>query len=457
MTARVLVVDDILANVKLLEAKLTAEYFEVITAMSGAEALEMAQRNQPDIVLLDVMMPGMDGFEVCRRLKSSPQTMHIPIVMVTALDQPSDRVQGLDAGADDFLTKPVNDVALFARVKSLVRLKMLTDELRSRAATSETMGLLEDMTEDPTVQQLPGRILLVDDPDGSGERIVSTLEGDHHVEIFEDPQQALFAAAENDWEMIIVNLTLSNYDGLRLCSQLRSLERTRALPILVLVEPDDTARLLRALDIGVHDYLLRPVERNELKARVKTQLRKRRYAERLRSNVAQSMEMAVTDSLTGLYNRRYMEGHLGTLVNHAARRGKAISLMIVDIDFFKAVNDNHGHDVGDEVLKEFSRRLRQGIRGIDMACRMGGEEFVLVLPDTDMALAYTIGERLRQAIAGVPFEVDEKAGPLSITISIGVTTLEQADDSPDTLIKRADKALYRAKRDGRNRVVADAA
>ena len=131
-TAKVLVVDDILANVRLLEAKLMAEYFEVTTAMNGLDALECVQRVKPDIVLLDVMMPGMDGIEVCRRIKTNSATLHIPVIMVTALDQPEDRIRGLEAGADDFLTKPVNDLALFCRVKSLVRLKMLTDELLSR-------------------------------------------------------------------------------------------------------------------------------------------------------------------------------------------------------------------------------------------------------------------------------------------------------------------------------------
>src|SRR6188474_3071237 len=162
MTARILVVDDIAANVKLLEARLTAEYFDVSTAMSGSEALTICERAQCDIVLLDVMMPEMDGFEVTRRLKANPATHHIPVVMVTALDQPSDRVRGLESGADDFLTKPVDDVQLMARVKSLVRLKALTDELRARARTGQEIAIEDAMRAMDSIDHNDGRILMVD-------------------------------------------------------------------------------------------------------------------------------------------------------------------------------------------------------------------------------------------------------------------------------------------------------
>src|SRR6201985_1635572 len=162
MTARVLVVDDILSNVKLLEAKLTAEYFEVVTAFNGVDALARVEEHGTDIILLDVMMPGMDGFEVARRIKGNPKTAHVPVVMVTALDQPSDRVAGLEAGADDFLTKPVDDAALFARVRSLVRLKMMTDELRMRESTGQSMGLI-DPAETLLDANPSGRILVIED------------------------------------------------------------------------------------------------------------------------------------------------------------------------------------------------------------------------------------------------------------------------------------------------------
>ncbi|MEO1019516.1 MAG: PleD family two-component system response regulator [Pseudomonadota bacterium] len=457
MTARVLVVDDILANVKLLEARLTAEYFEVMTAMNGMEALEMVEAGQCDIVLLDVMMPGMDGFEVCSRIKGNPACHHIPVVMVTALDQPADRIRGLEAGADDFLTKPVSDIALVTRVKSLVRLKMLTDELRTRAATSRDMGMTDPFEEAASQAAENGRVLVVDDRPSSHARIRDTLKRVHSIDIEQNPQEALFRVAEGHYEVLIISLDLQGFDGLRLCSQVRSLDRTRDLPILIVVDPDDNARLMRGLDMGVNDYVMRPIDKNELLARVNTQVRRRRYAERLRDNVQLSMAMAVTDPLTGLHNRRYMESHLETLLQQAKERGRSLSVLILDIDYFKSINDTHGHDVGDEVLREFAARLRKNVRGIDLACRFGGEEFVVVMPETELSVAMKVAERLRESIAGSSFPIEHGAGLINVTVSVGVARFERADESLDTLLKRADIALYNAKQDGRNRVVADAA
>ncbi|HKY88106.1 MAG TPA: PleD family two-component system response regulator [Pseudorhodoplanes sp.] len=457
MTARVLVVDDVPANVKLLEARLSAEYFDVTTAYSGAEALAICERAGCDIVLLDAMMPDMDGFEVCRKLKSNPATHHIPVVMVTALDQSSDRVAGLDAGADDFLTKPVSDIALIARVRSLTRLKMMTDELRMRAVTSREIGIQNPELEAVTETGRNGRILVVDDRKVSFERLVMMLEGDNHVDVESDPNGALFRAAEGNYELLIVSLGLENFDGLRLCSQLRSLERTRNLPILAIADGDDNGKLARGLEIGINDYLVRPIDKNELAARVRTQIRKKRYTERLRDNVQLSIEAAITDGLTGLHNRRYMESHLTALVEQACARGKPLAVLVLDIDFFKSVNDTYGHDAGDDVLREFAIRMRKSTRGIDLACRYGGEEFVIVMPETDMAVAATVAERLRRRIATEAFPIEQGAKAIEVTISIGLASLESADDTAGNLLKRADQALYRAKRDGRNRVVADAA
>jgi len=438
-------------------SKLRAEYFEVYTAMSGAEALEIVSKERPDIILLDAMMPGMDGFEVCRRLKENSATSHIPIVMVTALDHPTDKVKGLEAGADDFLTKPVNDIALFARVKNLVRIKMLSDELHSRAETSERMGLIEDALNAQAFAEEGSNILIVDDNEYSQSSVSNILEESHKLIHCDNAQQALFVAAEEEVDMILISLGLKDYDSLRLCSQIRSLDRTRNIPILVVVAPDEEGKLLRAFDIGVNDYISTPLDGNELTARVNTQLKRHYYVQKLRSNFDNSMEMAVKDSLTGLYNRRYMETHLSTLMEHSANRGKPVSLMIMDIDFFKSVNDTYGHDVGDVVLKEFAKRIKTSIRGVDMACRVGGEEFIVVLPETQVSQAHMIAERMRNIIGNEPFKVPVKTGELEITVSIGISSMEDVDDDASLLMKRADQALYKAKSDGRNRVVSQAA
>jgi two-component system cell cycle response regulator len=457
MTARVLVVDDVPANVKLLEARLSAEYFDVVTAMSGREALAICERAECDLVLLDVMMPDMDGFEVCRRLKSNAATHHIPVVMVTALDQPSDKVRGLEAGADDFLPKPISELALIARVRSLARLKMVTDELRMRVLTSHEIGIESPEREAIADTGRGGRVLIVDDRRASYERIAAVLGAEHTVDVETEPNQALFHAAESNFDLLIVSLGLENYDALRLCSQIRSLDRTRNLPVLAITEPDNNARMLRGLEIGVNDFLIRPIDKNELLARARSQVRKRRYTERLRDNVQMSIEMAITDALTSLFNRRYMESHLATLIEQAASRGKPLAALIIDIDYFKAINDGHGHDAGDDVLRDFALRIKRSIRGIDLACRYGGEEFVVIMPETDMAVAAMVAERLRRRIAAEPFAIGQGARHIPVTISIGIAGLRGKDDTAAQLLKRADQALYRAKRDGRNRVVPDAA
>jgi len=455
MTARVLVVDDILSNVKLLEAKLSAEYFEVLTASSGEQALTRVAAELPDIVLLDVMMPGMDGFEVCRRIKTNPKVAHIPIVMVTALDQPSDRVTGLEAGADDFLTKPVDDLALFARVKSLVRLKMMTDELRMREETGQSMGLA-DAAETMAEPDPSGRILVVEDRPESVAWFRGGLEQQNKLVDVSTFDEALVRSRGGDFDLLVVSLGIRNFDGLRLCSHLRSLPEVRNTPILVLVSEGESRKLIQALDMGVNDYLMRPVDRNELLARVRTQLRKKRYSDKLRHNMQLSLEMAITDPLTRLHNRRYMSSHLDTLMK-SATPAKPISFLIMDIDHFKLVNDTHGHDVGDEVLREFANRISANVRGIDLACRHGGEEFVVVMPDTDSAFAFTVAERLRQSIESTPIKISRAPNTLTITVSIGIASSNGTPDVPEQLLRRADQALYRAKREGRNRVIAEAA
>lgn len=459
MTARVLVVDDLEPNVKLLEAKLRAEYFDVITAFSGREAVDKAKAEQPDIILLDVMMPGMDGFEACRLIKHAPETAHIPVVMVTALEQPADRVAGLEAGADDFLTKPVEDVALFARVRSLTRLKVMTDELRLRYATSKGLGVVEPGVLEPDRDDEEPRILIIDDQAEQAQKLRGNLGPACQVSIEGDPEVAMARVRAANFDLVIINMAIEAIDPLRLCSSIRSFEETRLTPILTIVRQGDTRKLVRALDIGVNDYLSRPVDKNELTARVATQIRRKRYIDHLRSSFQQSLEMAVTDELTGLYNRRYLASHLSAMFDRAFWTGRPLSVMVLDLDHFKSVNDTHGHDVGDRVIREFAERVRNSVRGIDLACRYGGEEFLIAMPDTEKEAARIVAERLRLEVAGHKLLINSGRDELKVTVSIGIASTEDGskDDTPQRLIKRADEALYAAKSGGRNRVVAAAA
>ena len=454
MTGRVLIVDDILVNTKLLEARLLAEYYNVQCVDNGFDAIKIVEAGDCDIVLLDVMMPEITGFDVCRYLKGKAETMHVPIVLVTALDGLSDRIQGLEAGADDFLTKPVREMELLARVKSLLRVKLLVDELRARARTAHDVHLEVMFGRVFAKPALKEKVLIVDDRESQSSRMRKTLERTgYSVKVEPDPQAGLIYAAEEQPILCIVSLDIDGFDGLRICSQFRQLERTRNMPLLAIAAEGAEDKLARALELGVSDFITRPVEPNELAARCMTQLRRRRYSDFLQESVQNTMEMAVKDPLTGLYNRRYMETHMASHVKATAAKKLPLSILILDIDHFKAVNDRYGHDGGDEILKEFAKRIEDNVRRIDLPCRMGGEEFVVIMPETDRDLAFSVAERIREVVEMKPFHITDQGVDAAITTSIGIGCYYDDNDTPETILKRADLALYEAKEGGRNKVI----
>ena len=454
MSARVLVVDDTPANLRLLEAKLLVEYYEILTATDGPGALEAATHQAPDIILLDVMMPGMDGYEVCRRLKADPRTAHIPVVMVTALDDPAERVMGLEAGADDFLTKPVKDTALFARIRSLVRLKFVHDEWRTREAALTGFGA--DGSGLSNATDAPGRILFAAGGDDPSNVTAALAERGHVLDVARSADEIRAILAEAEFDLVLLNDEEGGQDGLRLCSIIRSEETTRHVPIVMMIHEGDDARLAKAFEIGVSDYLVKPVDRDEMHARTRSQIRRKRYEAALRIAYRRSLTAAVTDSLTGLHNRRYLETHFKALEDTLKPVGKSLSLMLLDVDHFKAINDNHGHAAGDVVLQGIAGRIMESLRGVDTAVRLGGEEFVVLMPNATLGESLAAAERLREEIAGGPFAISGEDGSLSVTASIGVVHAAAGEADLTNLLERADRALYQAKADGRDRVVVEA-
>ena len=444
MSARILVVDDLAPNLHLLEVKLQAEYYDVVTARSGYEALDIAGKEKLDLILMDAMMPGMNGFEACEKLKQNPKTWHIPVIMVTALEETKDRIAGLEAGADDFITKPIDDFNLMARVKSLLRLKMVTDQLLSH--TGHTKGNSRPLLE--KIHDRSGKILLVEDHDFRAEKISKPLLKKHKVVVEKDPDKAV-KLASSGMDLIIVSLVSENFDGLRVCASLRFKEDSRDIPILIVGDPEDEARLIRAYDIGINDTLMRPIEKQEMHARVNTLLRRKFYADSLRENFNENLEMVVSDPLTGLGNRRYFDRTIEPFFEALEDKDEAFSIMVFDIDHFKRVNDILGHDMGDQILKEVATRLVTNMRAVDVVSRYGGEEFMIAMPKTEEDDALVAADRIRALIAGTPIYVDGQA--LRITTSAGVAQVQKGEQLRD-VFKRADDALYKAKQAGRNKV-----
>lgn len=450
MTGRILIVDDLAINRIILKVKLASACHESVQAADGTTALALARSEKPRLILLDMMLPDISGIEVCRQLRADPQTRDIPVVIITASSDRARRLEALQAGADEFLTKPLNEVILLARIRSLLRARETEAELRLRAATCQELGYPDA---DPALGE-PGRIgLIAAEPAvAMSWRVALAPLLPDRLEIL-TPNAALTDANDRpapDLYVIAADLGAQG-SGLRLVADLRSRLSSRDAAIsLVLPEADsDTAAM--ALDLGATDILTHPFEPQETALRLRLHIRRKRRADQLRRQVRDGMKLAVTDPLTGLYNRRYALAHLDRIAAHSARTHEAFAVMALDLDRFKSINDRFGHAAGDAVLERVADRLRDCLQPGDLVARIGGEEFLVALPDVFLADARQTAERLCQAVAETVIAIPGGGPAVQVTISVGLsmgtpgTTAQQA-------LSRADAALLAAKAEGRNQV-----
>ncbi len=458
MPGRILIIDDASSSRLIARVKLATAYYDVIEAATGESGIELAITEEPDLILLDVMMPGIDGFETCLRLKKDPRTAHIPVLMLSSLAGQADRVRGLECGADDFLSKPFDETALLSRVSSLTRMKMMVDELRLRAETSRELGLHGTCAGAAEPDFTEASVVVVTDDATLGEAICRGLGASLKARVVraEGADQLRALMSGQDFDAFVIGPRLADGDPLRVASSLRGRPKTRQAAMVVMFSPDQRDGPDFALDMGIADHLILPLDQAELAARLRVQLRRKHYSDQLRQSVQDGLVMAATDPLTGLYNRRYADAHIDGLLARGGGGRLSLAAMVLDLDRFKRVNDRYGHAAGDAVLVELARRLAANFRPADLISRIGGEEFLVVMPDILPEHAARVAERVRHAVETPPFHVPGAAAPIAITVSIGLAMHRPGESSVD-LIGRADAALYGSKAAGRNMVTLSAA
>ena len=450
---KVLIVDDVPMNIKLLAGKLGERSYETHSATSGEEALEKIEACPPDLILLDIMMPGIDGYEVTRRVKQDPRWRHIPIILITALDGSEDKIRGLEAGAEEFLTKPVNRAELLARVRSMLKLKRYSEQLQVRTQSEQRIYSSDNQPAPATTVREGQRVLLVEDDDKDIKFYKAILQNQpFELDVVNDGVAAIHKALKEKIDVILLDILLPRLDGFKVCQKLKGLDETKDIQIAVITCLDDLESKIKGVQLGADDFLIKPVEPKELMARVNVLLKKKAYVDQLHAHREQALNAAIIDGLTQLYNHAYFKQFLALEIKRSQREGHAIALIMIDIDNFKSVNDSLGHMTGDIVLSEIAQLIKSNVREIDVAARYGGEEFAVVLPYTSHEDAATVAERIRQAVNehGFPAELAEDLQ--TITVSSGVAVYPTDADSADELVSKADVMLYKAKRAGKNRV-----
>ena len=446
---KILIVDDEPLNVKLLSALLPSDCYDPIGASNGEEALQKVAKESPDLILLDIMMPGIDGYEVTRILKDNQQSQDIPIILVTSFSGTDYKIKGIETGADEFISKPVNRIELLARIRSLLRLKRYQDQLKARNASIHAFTTNQkDRPPTSTPKPLPS-ILIVEDDEKDAKLLQRYLDGEpYRIKHVRDGEKTIDLARQEKIDLILLDILLPGKSGYEVCNALKGMEQTRNIQIVAVTNLGDLDSKIKGIEEGVDDYLVKPINVHELKTRVKALLKKKQYLDKLCAKYEMAVHSAITDKLTGLYSRGYFDHFLDLEVKRSYRQKTPVSLLMIDIDNFKQINDTLGHLVGDKILKQLGYLINANTREIDLAARYGGEEFAVVMSNTGVQEAEQAAERIRQIVPEFGFSYSDS----QVTVSIGVAVYPSDAHSPDDLIEKSDRALYDAKRNGKNRV-----
>ena len=449
MVGKILIVDDVATNRIVMKVKMAAAGYQPLLVADGASCLELVRYDKPDLILLDMSLPDMSGLEVLRRLRAMPGLQTVAVLMFSTCFDQKARVAAFQAGADDVLAKPIDDQTLMARIRSFMRARDLLAGLEAHQNDFAVLGL----SEPAQGFHHPGVIGLLCVQPELGAALQAKL-APHLTDQLRvmTPAEALGDGPAPDVFVLDADLE-GKGSGLRLMSELRSRSPTRHASICILTPPESAFVPAVAFDLGANDLVSASVCAQELALRLLRLITRKREADRLRATLEDGLRLAMIDPLTGLHNRRFGLAQLTAISANATSTGQDFAVMVADLDRFNSVNDRFGHAAGDAVLVEVANRLTVNLRLGDVVARIGGEEFLIVLPATTLIEAEAIGRRLCESVEQSPIGLGG-AEALHVTISIGlaVSLAGQARPTVAQIIDHADRALLQAKSDGRNQV-----
>ena len=457
MAGRILIANELATNRIVLKVKLSAASYDVLQATNKAELLHAALSEQPDLIILDGRFDGGRPIALCSRLNDDAHTTHIPVMILADDFSASERLAALQAGACDVLEKPVRNATLLARIRNILRTNSIEQELRLRRQTAMELGFNETAPDFVA----PAQVLVIH----RGKETIATkwnktlraeTGNSYHETSHDDALDTLSSTGLRPDVVILPSAHGGRHDARFLLAELRNRPETRHAGLMVLDNEGNQETIISALDMGANEVISASTSEQEILFRCKRLAKRKRRADMLRNTLEDGLRLAVTDPLTGLYNRRYALPHLQRVAEHAAATGTSFAVMVLDLDRFKRINDTLGHTAGDVVLKEIAARLRANMRSVDLVARIGGEEFLVVMPDTGMSRARVAAERLREIVSEAPVVLGGGRKPVIVTASIGVSvgTLDEAQVSQvHDMVERADQALLGAKSTGRNQVI----